>query len=581
VGGGVVSLRAFAFSRYNIQMNTSQGRFFIYARKSTESEDRQVRSIGDQLAELHELASKEHLHVVAEFVESQTAKLPGRPVFDGMITRIEKGEAAGILAWHPDRLARNSIDGGRIIHLVDTGKIKELKFPTFWFDPTPQGKFMLAIAFGQSKYYVDNLSENIKRGQRRKLQEGIWPQWAPFGYINDRKTRGIVPDPERAPLVRQAFELYATGEYTLDRLTSTFNALGLTSREGKPLVRTQFHRLLQNPIYYGLIRYGGEIHEGKHEPLITKKLFDTAQQVLLGKSKPRERILKPYPYRGLFRCGECGGFITTETQKGLHYLRCTKKKGACSQPYVREDDIGPQIASVLAPVALPQVWIDEILTAVASESSERSIAQHQRRNSLQESVIRIQAKLQRLTAAYLEEALSLTEYREAKQQLLEEKTALQELIRELDQNGENRLEPLTRFVKALQEATLLASTENSVEKARFLKNNGSNLSIQDRRLRLQFHGPWKIVENHGRFAQSQRAAPPCGAASRGESDKIFTVAEEVRFELTEGGYPSPVFKTGAFGHSATPPGSNETLSAARKSVKSPGNPAVLPCRPFS
>jgi site-specific DNA recombinase len=147
--------------------NNQTKKFFIYARKSTDSEDRQVRSIQDQIAELKELAKKENLEVVDVLVEKQTAKKPGRPVFAEMLKRIEAGEATGILAWHPDRLARNSVDGGQIIYLVDTGVIKELKFPTFWFDPTPQGKFMLSIAFGQSKYYIDNLSENIKQYQTR------------------------------------------------------------------------------------------------------------------------------------------------------------------------------------------------------------------------------------------------------------------------------------------------------------------------------------------------------------------------------------------------------------------------------
>ena len=151
-------------------MTNSSRKFFIYTRKSTDTEDRQVRSIADQLAELRELAKKEQLDVVDVFIEKQTAKIPGRPIFAEMIERIEKGEASGILAWHPDRLARNSIDGGRVIYLVDTGKITDLKFPTFWFDSTPQGKFMLSIAFSQSKYYVDNLSENIKRGHRQKLK---------------------------------------------------------------------------------------------------------------------------------------------------------------------------------------------------------------------------------------------------------------------------------------------------------------------------------------------------------------------------------------------------------------------------
>src|SRR3989338_9007661 len=145
-------------------------KFFIYTRKSTDDKDRQVRSIGDQLSELKELALKEQITVVDVFVEKQTAKIPGRPVFNEMVERMERGDASGILAWHPDRLARNSVDGGKIIYLVDTGVITEMKFPTFWFDPTPQGKFMLSTAFSQSKYYVDNLSENIKRGHRNKVK---------------------------------------------------------------------------------------------------------------------------------------------------------------------------------------------------------------------------------------------------------------------------------------------------------------------------------------------------------------------------------------------------------------------------
>ena len=141
-------------------------KFFLYARKSTDEQDRQILSIEAQIAEVKEFALREGLEFVKIFVESQTAKEPGRPIFNEMLSRIEKGEANGILAWHPDRLARNSVDGGRIIYLIDTGKIQELKFPTFWFENTPQGKFMLNIAFGQSKYYVDNLSENVKRGLR-------------------------------------------------------------------------------------------------------------------------------------------------------------------------------------------------------------------------------------------------------------------------------------------------------------------------------------------------------------------------------------------------------------------------------
>ena len=133
-------------------------KFFLYARKSTDVEDKQVLSIEAQIIELRAFAKQNNLNVVDVFIEKQSAKIPGRLIFGEMLERIEKGEADGILAWHPDRLARNSVDGGKIIYLIDCGRIAALKFPQFWFEPTPQGKFMLNIAFGQSKYYVDRKS---------------------------------------------------------------------------------------------------------------------------------------------------------------------------------------------------------------------------------------------------------------------------------------------------------------------------------------------------------------------------------------------------------------------------------------
>lgn len=230
--------------------------------------------------ELRELAAREGFQIVQEFIESQTAKEPGRPIFNNMVALIEKGVASGILAWHPDRLARNSVDGGRVIHLVDTLKLRDLKFPTFWFDATPQGKFMLNIAFGQSKYYVDNLSENVKRGHRQKVRRGEQTGQAPTGYLNDLATHKIVKDPERFLLVRKMFELYATGNYSLNTLRDLIHSAGLTSKSGKKLSLSTVHKILTNPMYYGAFIFNGELFPGSHPPCISKKLFDAVQAVL-------------------------------------------------------------------------------------------------------------------------------------------------------------------------------------------------------------------------------------------------------------------------------------------------------------
>lgn len=163
--------------------------YFLYVRKSTDVEGKQVLSIAAQIAELKEFAARMGIYIVDVIIEKETAKKPGRKKFNIMLERIENGEANGILAWMPDRLSRNSIDSGKIIYMLDEQVLLDLKFPHFWFENTPQGKYMLANEFNSSKQYVDNLSVNTKRGLREKLRRGEYPGLAKLGYYNDMRTK--------------------------------------------------------------------------------------------------------------------------------------------------------------------------------------------------------------------------------------------------------------------------------------------------------------------------------------------------------------------------------------------------------
>ena len=244
-------------------------KYFLYARKSTEDEERQVMSIEAQLSELEEFAKREKIRITDRFIESKSAKAPGRLVFNRMVEKIyASNEPVGILAWHPDRLARNSVDGGQVIYLIDIHKITALRFPTFWFEPTPQGLFMLQVAFGQSKYYSDNLSENVKRGMRQKLRRGEWLNIAPVGYVNNPRTRNIEPDPVKTKIIRAIFEEFAAGKHSLESARHRLGFFGLVSRAGTVLGKSAVQRILSNPVYTGRIISKGETYQGNFEPLI-------------------------------------------------------------------------------------------------------------------------------------------------------------------------------------------------------------------------------------------------------------------------------------------------------------------------
>lgn len=297
-----------SFRRVNME------KYILYARKSTDTEDKQILSIDAQLAELRKFARDNHLVVIDELIEKRTAKMPGRPIFNSMIKRIENGEANGILAWHPDRLARNSINGGQIIYLLDQTSLNYLRFPIFQFENTSQGKFMLSIMFGQSKYYVDNLSENAKRGLRAKVRNGDFPSIAPFGYLNDTRIKTIIIDKRYAPLVRQMFELYARGDQTMADIADFLKENGAITSGGKLFKDDKVKSILQNPFYYGHFIYNGELHEGRHTPIMSKALWDKVQAVIEQRGHQKPQTKEPIPFLGVLHCASCGMSVTAETK---------------------------------------------------------------------------------------------------------------------------------------------------------------------------------------------------------------------------------------------------------------------------
>ena len=342
-------------------------KYFIYRRKSQEDEDRQVMSLESQTDEIAKLiANDPTIEVVGEYDESRTAKTLGRPLFIEMMDRIDKGEAEGIISWHPDRLARNSMDGGRVIYALDQGTLKDMRFCSYSFANDPQGKFMLNIIFGYSKYYVDNLSINVKRGLQTKLKNGWKPNLAPIGYRNCKETKTIIPDGEQFKAVRGMYDLLLSENRTpsaIHRIVCNDWAYTTPLRKrtgGKKPALSTIYKILANPFYAGFIRWKGQLYAGSHIPIITKTEFNRAQS-MLGHIVTTKKKSLSFPYTGLFKCGACGLSITAETKhkpsgRQYTYYHCTRRHSTpyCVQPAINSTQLEEQIVQFLDRISLPQ-----------------------------------------------------------------------------------------------------------------------------------------------------------------------------------------------------------------------------------
>jgi len=471
-------------------------KYFIYARKSTDEEDRQILSIDSQLRELRNLAEKENLNVIKEFIESKTAKEPGREIFNEMLSLIEKGKAGGILSWHPDRLARNSIDGGRIIYLVDTGAIQDLKFSTFTFQNNAYGKFMLSIAFGQSKYYIDNLSENVKRGMKEKVLRGEYPGWAPLGYLNDLATHTVIIDEEKAPLVKKLFELYSTGNYSYNDLCKTAIKIGLKGKHGKNLAKGNIPYVLTNPFYYGVIKFKEEFFEGAHVPLMSKQLFDKCQKVMKERSSPTRKKKYTFPFRGYMKCGECGASITAEKKKDRFvYYHCTKRKGKCSQGYIEQNELADQILFSLSKIWINNATKDKIFDYYNNLLGGVETKLEKQRTRIKEELEKIKIMISKLLDSYLYGVITEEEYKEKKQEFIERKVELKQKLEKSKLGRSGWFELSKDVINTCNSISEVYQRRNYKELSKILKKTGSNFVLKNRQLTFSHRSPFDFISS--------------------------------------------------------------------------------------
>lgn len=462
-------------------------------------------SIESQIKELTELTKRLNLTVSETLTESRSAKYPGRPLFGQLMKKVSRGEVKGIISWKLDRLARNPMDGASIVWALDQGKIQEIITPSNHLRNNSNDKFLMQLEFGMAKKYVDDLSDNVRRGLRMKLEKGWLPGKAPLGYLNEPRERTIIPDPERFTVVRKLWNLLLEGILPLRIHRIASEELGLrsrtrTGRMGNPLSVSFIYKLFSNPFYYGLIQRKEGVFRGKHQAMITEEEFWRAQEILGHKGKPRPKT-HSFAFTGLIRCGECGCGITAEEKTnryGSHYTyyHCTKKKvGAnCAQKVVQEHELERQMIGYLERIHLPKKSFDLAMEYLRKENKDDEEQQKTYAASVEKAYRNCVRKFETLTQMRLDELISDEEFMAQKRKMLDEKIRLEESLTHI-RDGVDMTESMIEHTFTFAHDALKQFKEGTPEvRKSIIREIGSNLLLRDKKLSIDVEKPFLLIQ---------------------------------------------------------------------------------------
>jgi len=348
-------------------------KYCLYARKSTEAEDKQALSIESQVKEMLTLAQRDNLNIIDIKREAHSSKEVGqRIIFNQMIAEIREGKYNAILTWAPDRLSRNAGDLGSVVDLMDQKLLIEIRTHGQRFTNNPNEKFLLMILGSQAKLENDNKAVNVKRGLKTRCEMGFRPGVAPTGYLNEKhvdKKCQCRLDPKRAPVIKQMFERVANEQWSGRKLYRWLNEINFQTKNGKPLVLGNIYLILRNTFYYGEFEYpigSGNWYTGKHTPIIDKELFDKVQTALNENYVPKTES-KEFAFTKLMKCGYCGSGISADEKfkklkdGGVNrhvYYFCSKARNIdCKNPAINESSLIDELINLMDKIDLDELGV--------------------------------------------------------------------------------------------------------------------------------------------------------------------------------------------------------------------------------
>ncbi len=446
----------------------------LYARVSSKEQEKEGFSIPAQLKLLHEYAQAKSFRVAREFVDVETAKAAGRTHFREMVKFLQGNPQVNtLLVEKTDRLYRNFRDYVTLedldleIHLVKEGEVLNK-------DARSHVKFIHGIKVLMAKNYIDNLSEEVKKGMREKAEQGHWPSVAPLGYRNNPETKLIESDPATAPFIRRLFEWYATGNYSLQTVRDLAYKEGLRARSGKNLHKSAVEAILKKPIYYGAFQWSGKLYAGNHEPLISRGLWEMVQEAFTKSNRPKQ-TKREFPFIGMLTCAFCGCAITAEIKKGKYiYYHCTGNHGPCPKPAVRQETLEEKLGEVIKGITIDESILGWVVQTLRESHQDEKAYHDQAIANLQAEYNRLQSRIDQAYTDKLDGKIPEDVVLRKIGQSQEEQTGVLAQIRNHQSANQNYLEEGVGILELAKRAYSLYQNQPAHEKARLLKIVQSN-----------------------------------------------------------------------------------------------------------
>src|SRR3989344_8557114 len=511
--------------RKSMKLELPAKKYYVeYRRKSSEGDERQIQSLNDQAKANNELAKRLGLVILKVFEESKSAKQPLRFEFNQMLSLIhERQDIKGILAWHFNRLSRNPIDTAALQWLLQQGIIEEIVTTQRTYK-SEDSALLMALEGGMANQYILDLKKAAMRGVHSKVEQGHAPQFAPTGYLNDKTkpqgARDIIPNPEQFPILQRLFQLFLTGNYSVEGLVRKSEETGLRNNRNKRVSKSQMYKILRNPFYTGRFVYEGEIHQGKHDRMLSDEEFELIQHILEGKNKSRPQKPLEFTLNGFVRCKSCSMAIVGEryiktykngkTQE-FRYYRCTKKNKFthCTELYVQADKLEGQVLDFLNCLDISPKFIEWAKKWCLYLNELERERQEPEREGLQRHYTEVVKKIQGLVDLQISpdnkdgSLLSELDYKTKRKELVNERDNFAKAIKKLNKRTDEWDDMVIKTFNFAQRARERFATGGFETKKLIVKGIGSHLTLGGRELDIMPRKVFRKIKNRVETIKSQ------------------------------------------------------------------------------